>query len=457
MLLQFLVGNFRSFNKEEILNLIPAKSRIHPGHVLISHEKGRRVRSLPLAVIYGANASGKSNLIRAMSFAQEFIINGTRSDEPTGAVPFRLSPGTDEKPSRFEFVIKHDGVLYTYGFAATVKEVREEWLFAVFQRQEVCLFERITENGKALIKFGKKLASEKDEAQRLQFVTAGTRPNQLFLTEANERNVEALKPLIHWFRDHLTVIWPEAKYRPLILRAHDDKQFADFLSMFLRIADTGVQGIDLKSQKLVAERLYADVPDDIKKVLINNLANSPNRSVIFSADKAYFALRQDGDNNPSLLTLRTRHQRSDGQDVFFDTRDESDGTHRMMHMVPALFNLLSMEDVYVIDEFDRSLHPHLCRLYIDAFLRGITGKGRLGQIILTTHETTLLDLDLLRRDEIWFLEKDNVGASHLTSLVEYKYKVRADLKINKGYLSGRFGAVPLLGDAYQLFSKQPNE
>ncbi len=452
MLLQFVLENFRSFHAEEILNMIPAKSRIHDRHVLRSESKGRKVRALPLAILYGANASGKSNLIDAIAFARTLIVHGTRSEQSTGTVPFRLGANTAEAPSRFEFVLKHDGVLYTYGFAITTHEVKEEWLFAVFLRQEVRLFERLTEAGKARVEFGAKLAPTKSEKRRLEFVAAGTRSNQLFLTEANERNVDLLKPLMSWFRDHLTVVRPDAAYQPLVLRAQTDVQFKEFLSQFLGIADTGIQGIDLEAEELDFSRHFPAMSEPERKSLLDELGRDPNHYLFFRAGKTVWGLRQEPGQAAQVLRLRTRHKTSDGRQVLFEARDESDGTHRMMHLAPALLDLQCAEHVYVIDELDRSLHPHLCRLYVDAFLRGVSEKGHCGQMILTTHETSLLDLDLLRRDEIWFVEKDKQGASHLTSLAEFKYKVRADLKIARGYLNGRFGAIPFIGDARKLLS-----
>ena len=189
MLLQFLVENYRSFQHRAVLNLAPVKSRIHPEHILVSENNGPKIRALPLAVFYGANAAGKSNFIRAVDFARNLIIEGTKGENSIGAVPFRLDSNSRESPSRFEFVLKHDGVLYTYGFVVTDREVREEWLFATFDRREIRLFERTTEEGKARIEFGPGLAPRREEKKRLHFVAAGTRPNQLFLTEANERNV----------------------------------------------------------------------------------------------------------------------------------------------------------------------------------------------------------------------------------------------------------------------------
>ena len=452
MLLQFVVENFRSFQTEETLSLVPAGGRIHPGHVQRAEGPNRKVRGLPLAVFYGANASGKSNLVRAIDYVRHLVTQGTRPDAPTGAMPFRLDAGSAAKASRFELVVWHDAVLYTYGFAATAKEVVEEWLFAVPEAREVRLFERVTEGGNARVEFGSHLAPTKEARRRLDFVAAGTRANQLFLTEANERNVRELEPLMRWFKDRLTIIWPEAQYGPLVLRAHDDPRFKEFLSEFLHAADTGIGGLELNAEDLDIERHLAAFPARIRKSVLEDLDRSQSHALALGGDKTLLAVRQAADKPTQLLTLRTRHDTSDGGTLLFDPEDESDGTHRMMHLSPALFDVQSNDEVFVIDELDRSLHPHLCRYFLDAYLKGVTSGGHRGQMIVTTHDTTLLDLDLLRRDEIWFVERDKRGASHLTSLAEFKL-VRADLRIDKGYLNGRFGAIPFLGDPGRLVRK----
>jgi len=451
MLLQFVVENFRSFQKETILNLTPAKSRIHPDHVLISEKPGPKVRALPLAVFYGANAAGKSNLIRAIDFARNIIIEGRRGESVIGTVPFRLGENNIDSLSRFEFVLIHDGVLYTYGFALTAREVAEEWLFATFERREVRLFERLTKEGKTHVEFGNRLASNREESRRLRFVAEGTRPNQLFLTEANDRNVEALKRLFIWFRDHLVIIWPDAQYSRLILRAYEDKYFKDFLSTYLNIADTGIQGLELKSMKMEAEHLMNQLPEEGRKQLLEKLNIDPDHSVFLSRDKMSFMIQKDSNDEIRGLTFMTQHKKPDGSVVSFDPIDESDGTHRMLHMAPALFELQTSDKVFVIDELDRSMHPLLCRLFVKAFLQSIMNRSSRGQILLTTHETSLLDLEIVRRDEIWFVEKDEECSSRLTSLAEFK--VRKDLSIDKGYLNGRFGAIPFLGDVRELYNK----
>lgn len=456
MLLQFAVENFRSFHKEAVLNLAPAKrERIHKDRVLKDEQTGRKVQALPLAVFYGANASGKSNLVAAMAFAQQLVVAGTRSDQSIGVTPFRLGVAGAQEPSRFEFVLKHEGVVYTYGFLVTATEVREEWLFAIYEKQEVALFERTMESGKAVIDFGDRLAPTAQEQQRMRFVAEGTRPNQLFLTEAIERNVTGLKPLMQWFRDRLVIIEPEAVYGGLVLRAHSDREFTDYLAKFLQVADTGIHGLGLKAEKMDLARAFPDMPEAERKSLLNDLSKAPGKSLIFSVGNDFYSMRMSSSGDPQLLSLETQHHAVDGREVRFVTKDESDGTHRIMHLAPALLDLMSGEKVYVVDEFDRSLHPKLCMMYVEAFLRAVReGKSR-GQILLTTHETCLLDLDLLRRDEIWFVEKDQEQSSRITSLAEFKFKVRADLKVAKGYLNGRFGAIPFIGDVRRLVRGGP--
>jgi AAA15 family ATPase/GTPase len=448
MLLQFQVGNFRSFGEETLLNMVPAKSRIHPKHVLKADDKGR-VKALPLAILYGANASGKSNLVNAIGFARNLVVSGTRAGELIGTTPFRLSAEWSDKPSRFEFVLKHEDVLYTYGFLVTRQVVVEEWLFATYRTREVRLFERVTNEGKTSIETGEKLSASEEERQRLRFVAEGTRPNQLFLTEANERNVELLKPLMQWFTNRLVVLSPNALYRRLTLRAHRDAQFVSFLSEFLSAADTGVQGLRVKTKDVD----LASMSEDLRKSLTEGLDRDPEHSFPVEYAKHFPAFQQGDDKTVQYLAMVAKHNRSDGQSVDFEIEDESDGTIRMMNLAPALFDLQSSEMVYVVDELDRSMHPLLSRMFVEAFLKGVEeGKCR-GQMIVTSHETSLLDLDLLRRDEIWFVEKDKGGASHLTSLAEFKSQVRADLRIAKGYLNGRFGAIPFVGDIRSLLRK----
>lgn len=449
MLLQFAVENYRSFNSEVVLNMAPAKSRIHKDHVLTSDDD-EKIKALPFAVFYGANASGKSNLIKAISFARDFIINGTRGDDGIDTVPFRLDDKTVDQPSKFEFVFKHEGILYSYGFKTTTRLVSEEWLFAEpgKGKKEVKVFERITKNDKTKVVTGNYLNNRGgDEKKRLQFVAEGTRPNQLFLTEAIERNVEKLKPVMQWFRNHIRIILPESEYLQLIERSRSDKKFVSFLETLLKQADVGIQGVSTISEPLDLERQFPEMSPKDKKELHDYIEKGMNVNLT-NGSKMFCVSAENQKNNPLLVTLKMQHKVNNKQIIEFDAGDESDGTLRMMHLAPPILGLTQDERLVIIDELDRSLHPALCRYFVDAFLKTSLSTKSRAQLIVTTHQTCLLDLELLRRDEIWFVEKDQEGASRLTSLAEFK--PREDLKIDKGYLQGRFGAIPFLGDPRKL-------
>ncbi len=444
MLLQFVVENFRSFKEECILNMIPAKkTREHKEHVL-RDETGRKVEAVPFVAMYGANASGKSNLVSAISFAKDLVVNGTRGEQSIPVVPFRLNAESQQKGSRFEFVIKHQGVLYTYGFLVSASRIEEEWLFAVLNKQEVRLFERVTTDQQTNVEFGNQLAQNISDKRVLEVVARTTRPNQLFLTEANDRNVEMLKPLMRWFRSNLQIISPDTRYQNLELRAHNDDQFIDFLQNFLKQSDFGISGVKPVQKTFDLDEHFPGMPDHIKDEFLGSLRKGKKMAMFIQAEGQFFTLACDPElsDEPVLLALKMQHKGANGEIIDFDAEDESDGTLRMMHLLPSLLDLQQNENVYIIDEIDRSMHPLLSKLYVQTFLNNSVENPSNGQLIVTTHDTALQTMGL-RRDEIWFMDKDDAGVSKMYSLAEFK--VRNDLKIDKGYLNGRFGGIPFIG------------
>ena len=444
MLIQFTIENFLSFKEENALNMLATTDRKHKHHLLTNKKKKPLLRT---AALYGANGSGKSNLIRAMAFAQDLIVEGTRPKQRIDVTPFKLDKSCWQAPSRFEFIINYQGAIYTYGFVVDEKEVREEWLFAIHNIKEVTLFERLTtRNGKIKVEIGPSLAGKKAKKhQFVKFIAEGTRPNNLFLHELYEKNVAEIMPLIDWFRAVLIIIGPESNYRDLIFDAHMNGQFLQFMGDFLRAADNGVDGIVTEKIEFNFEKLFPDLPESMKSKLTNI---STNERILLSApDGRRFAMMREPNGELTLLKLKARHHLKDaGEHIDFEIENESDGTRRLMDLLPALLHSKSSEKVYLIDEIDRSMHPLLSRMFLEAYLND-PECGR-GQLIITTHESQLLDRNLLRRDEIWFAEKDKNGGSHLYSLSEFK--VRNDLKLEKGYLDGRFGAIPFLGDLENL-------
>ena len=450
MLLQFSVQNFLSIKSEVVLNMAPTKSRTMRDHE-ITDARNKKTTALPLASIYGANASGKSNLVKAMAFAQKTITQGTRGDQKTGALPHRLDPQFENQPSRFEFVFKHDGVLYTYGFVVSPEVVHEEWLFAYFSNQEAKVFERTTQDGTTKVEPGAKLIKDAGGARFIEFIAKSTRPNQLFLAEAVEKNIEFVKPVAHWFSDHLKIIEADAHFFALAAQASADGGLLEHLSRFLRIADTGVKGIRSVREEVDLEKylgISSAQTEEIREKLLSQ--TNEGHAGVFEVTKAgrTSSLRREEDGTIVRHELKTEHQQTDGGKVNFDISSESDGTRRLMHLAPMLLRMSQRDMVFVVDELDRSLHTRLAKLFIKSVVTSVSSKELRGQLILTTHNTNLLDRKLLRRDEIWFMQKDNEGTSHLTSLAEFK--VSDGLNYENGYLNGRFGAIPFVGDFREL-------
>lgn len=450
MLVQFSVENFLSFDEEQVFTMVATGGDQHPAHLVPDvPRKGESL--LRAAALYGANGAGKSNLVQAIRFAKNLIVDGTRGTQAIPVRPFKLGKEAG-RPSKFEFIIKTGGVLYNYGFRLDASRIQGEWLYATPHKHEVKYFERTTsQDGKVTFEVGPALSGRSSkQKQFLDFVAQGTRPNQLFLTEALERNVSEAKPIIEWFEQALLVTTAEEQDFNLEARAHISQEFIGFLASFLRVADTGIEDITPSTQPFDFDQHVPSWPQIQRYALRVELRQTePNDLIRIIGDNGTPLMLTPGINGePLLVSLLPLHRATGGRPVRFEMWEESEGTQRLIHLLSFLFALKKgPEQVLVLDELDRRLHPLLSRLLIQTiFAEG--GEGRHSQIIFTTHDTNLLDLELLRRDEIWFAEKDKGGASHLYSLAEFK--TRTDLKIEKGYLNGRFGAIPFIGDVHRL-------
>ena len=442
MLVQFTVENFLSFKGETVFSMLASSDDRHPSHV-IQDEKGKPLNILRTAAIYGPNASGKSNLIEAISFAQNLILNGTKSGQSIQHKPFKLNPKNLTGSSRFEFIIKHKSIVYSYGFVVNSKAVLEEWLFATPEKKEVLFFER----NKSNFNFGLSLTGKTARGKQfIDFVAQGTRPNQLFLTQAVDQNVDPVKPIANWFKNVLTIVPAESIYNSLEIGVHRNKEFTKFLGDFLRAAGTGIEAVTTEEIDVDIDKLLGGADESVKSKFRDELSGlEKNSSLILTLPfGGRFVIASKEKGKPVILALKTKHQSNYNDTVHFDIDEESDGTQRLINLIPTLFDLRNRDEmVFLIDELDRRLHPHLTKMFLQAVLE-CCDKQKKNQVIFTTHDTNLLDLDILRRDEIWFIEKDSQGASHPYSLAEFK--IRPDLKIGKGYLHGRFGAIPFIGN-----------
>lgn len=382
MLLQFSVENFLSFREAGVLSMLAADGVDHPPHMVMEGPEGKKV--LRCAAVYGANASGKSNLVKALELATRVVLNGARPDRPLGHRPFKLDPSTREKPARFEWHLASESVRYSYGCELDDHKVHSEWLYETRGHTEIPVFERDASG----IRPGPGLTSNADRAAFVRFVAEGTRSNQPFLAEARERNVHELER-VHSLLSRCMVVQPSLPPSASIFDLlREEAPFQSFLSTLLEQAGTGIEDI----------RLEAQTPSDL------TIGGGPSVSPHFVFQRIASGLWEappaPARQAESIVTYRVDPS---GTRVRFNVFEESDGTQRLILLAPTLYEAERGDlGLFVaIDELERSLHPLLTRAFVERFL----AAGGTSQLLFTTHDTNLLDLTLLSRDAIWFTEK----------------------------------------------------
>lgn len=452
MIVSFSVSNFRSFLGEETLSLVASNrlSGSHDGHATpIPHSDEKVLRS---AVIYGANGAGKSNLFKALQFLKVTALRQREKNSGTGRQAFRFS-GSPEEPSTFDLQFVVQEKLYRFGFKANDQRIVEEWLVQVDRSRERVIYERTTDgHGKVTVNSeGLKSAGEKLKA----LATVGGPQNQSFLatigvTLETEDYGEELSEIIRWFDARLILISPSASFAALKEWLADDSSFNEFAGDFLRSSSTGIDRLDVVKNEITESELKGLLSEEALTDLLSNMARKQQTTASVKVDEMEFLVERAEENHYYRVAIQAAHQHAPGKTIPLELSEESDGTRRLLNLIPALYDLPNSPDVYFIDEIDRSLHPLLIWKFLEYFLKSCPNGQQ--QIIVTTHESNLLDLELLRRDEIWFAEKDEKGATHLYSLSDFR--VRKDLEIRKHYLHGRFGAVPFLGTLDRLLQEQ---
>lgn len=336
-----------------------------------------------------------------------------------------------KKPTQFEFEFIINNRHFSYGFSYTPEKITEEWLFIIEKSaKETPVFERKVDN----ITINNKLFKS-DNHKRLKFMAEDLLANQLFLTVVNNRNIKNMEnsgyfifPFI-WFQKKLVILHTSSRFVtwPLLIA---NSTLKEFMTKLLYDFDTGI--VDLDFEEIDLEQFKKGFPKELIEDIFVQLQNN-DRVLLFNRNtyQHYIIIKEN--EAIRALELKTKHK-GKVQDTFFTFSEESDGTLRLTDFVPIFLNLDS--HVYVIDEFDRSLHSQVLEDFLKAFIQ----LHHTSQLIVSVHNTNLLHQDLVRRDEIWFVEKDNVGHSHIYSLLEYK--PRSDKNLERGYLAGRYGALP---------------
>jgi len=414
VLLQFTVENVLSFRDRATLSMV-AGSTPSGLESAVTRVEGFDQPISRVAAIYGPNASGKSNLVKALEMIRRLIVDGTRPDQPIAVVPFKLDDSSAHDPSRFELELLIEGRRYSYGALISTDAVDKEWLFETSAGGvEQLLFERVDIGAGPSFEIGAALEPEEARRQFLKFVAQGTRRNQLYLTELAERNAEEFTAVTRWFRSSWSLVPGSVDPRSLAVKYVTDPKLRTRTRELLRATGTGIRHLQFESKaadtKLPEEQLRS------------RLAQASDLRMRFGMNEGEYSLGFD---------------------------EQSDGTRRLLELAPELHSACSSTSLVVCDELDRSLHTLVSQHFVRAFLESAAPQS---QLLFTTHDTNLLDANLLPRQAIWFVEKDMEGGSTLYSLSEFKQEqlesIGAD--IERGYLAGRFGAIPFLGNPARL-------
>jgi AAA15 family ATPase/GTPase len=436
MLIRFKVENFRSFGKEVEFSCLATPERGHRERIFVGPQAGLRL--LTVGAIYGANASGKSNLYRAVDFARDLVVSGVKLEAPIPVEPFRLDPQFSTAPSRFEFEILLGDKVLAYRFAVTAKAVVEESLTEIRPASERLLFSREAANEgepKWNLQHFEGLGLPAEELRFMGFVAKGTPKNQLFLREAHARNLKHFEEVWQWFRQSLLLIDPHSSAKGLEFQLAE-QGLTDFATQMLRGADFGIERLETELVSLDS----LDLPKDMKARLENDCAEDV---VIFLHSSKGHRISLCRENGKLKVKKLVSYHRGEGRanSVAFDLKEESEGTQRVVDLLPVFLDLANVRTDFVVfvDELDRSLHSRLMRALIESYLECRPAEAR-SQFIFTTHDATLLDHKLLRKDEIWLIDKNEKGESELSSLSDFK--LRSDKRLMKDYLLGRFGGVP---------------
>jgi len=456
MLLQFTVSNFKSFDEPTVFSMRAGGDKDHPSHV-VNAGKWSAVKT---AAIYGANAAGKSNMVLAMMFARDLILR-QRGATIRARSRFRLA-GEASRPSGFHWNILYKDHLWSYGIETNGQYITEEYLFARPQRggSELRWFERKTDESKQTTvdwspTFLKSLPKEDAELLRLATKSNRVPADELVFWRFVDNQISAIEPLREWLEDVLLIVPAEAKLESLVPQAHNQKEFLDFLSEVLSLADTGIDCLKPK------RRLFK--PDDILPSELSPSMRSEietqiegvkaGEGVLIMHGDIPSAIEKDEDGKLWLLELVAHHKTDEGKDADFPLDWESSGTQRLIHLLGGLFKMRIHPTVLVVDELERRFHSKLTRRLVELAQQSSIEQN---QLIFTTHETALLDSLLLRRDEVFFARKKN-NRTFLERLSDYA--IRPDRDYEKAYELGRVGGGgPTLGfEMFSLMESEPNQ
>ncbi len=436
MLIEFSVKNFRSIRDEAVLSMVSGTGQelLQTNVYQFDDAPAPLLPLLRSSVIYGANAAGKTNLLRAIAALRDIVVGSTQRNpnDAMPVVPFVLDEKSSVQPTEFEVHFVVNKVRYQYGVVANPRQVLEEWLYAFPKGRVQKWFERTvtpTVSGDlfqnksevtSTVRYSDKLRGEKELWERV------SRPNATLLATAAQLNSEQLTPIFSWFAERLKISvgtggWNEQFTLKTLVERKQQKRIVDFLQAAdFAIEDLGVHEVSKNDIARLTERL----PDPLKDMITSS-----------------------GDGRH--LRIKTQHVNAQGQLQDFDLGDESDGTQKMFRFAAPWMDTLEKGNIMVIDELHDNLHPVLVKYLVEMFHNPeINKKG--AQLLFSTHETAILNQELFRRDQIWFCERNADQTTSVFPLSDFKVRKNAE-NLEKSYLSGRFGALPYLEELSSVF------
>ena len=449
MFIGFSVSNFLSFKSPQTMSMMASKVARHKEHIL----NGNGKKILKTGLIYGANAGGKSNFIKAIDFSRDIILDGLEEVDLNRKY-FRINKEGYRQPGVFEYrLITQSKKEYSYGIAISyaAKEIISEWLVSIEKNgSETCIFNRdIDESGE---NFTFSEVTHKNEAEKIKWEIfldvfgkniSPAMKKKSILSDVAERSNEksgVLKEIMdvyEWFQS-IIILFPTSQYSGLN-QLVEKEEVRKFFSGILKYFDTGIESVESKQGEMNFDRIFEGIPKEhaekLKIRISNDIENDP---VMFKVNNQVYSLRKDEEGN--IITTKMMQNHGNPQELF-EYSDESDGTQRLFDLIPLFYEHQNNRVIF-IDEIDRSLHTNLTRRFLELFY-SLTEKSDC-QIIATTHDPNLLDLDLVRQDEIWFIKRLEDHSSKMYSL--NRYKERYDKKIDKEYLLGRYDAIPIFDE-----------
>jgi len=412
MLIEFRVRNFRSIRDDLCLSLTASKDNDKRGTNTVETGLTAPSALVRSAVIYGPNASGKSALVMAMQFAQNVVKTSATlmPGQPLNQMPFKLDAKTSGEPSEFEFTFLLQGIRYQYGFSVLPDGVDEEWLLVYKASKPQVWFERKFDKVAQadVYRFGSSFVGTRKLWQQ------ATRRNALFLSTAIQLNSESLRPVYNWIVEHLVVFnaGMQPHFDQSTTWAASTAEKAALLA-FLGAADVGITDVSVHKRK--------------QRMVRFEIGDGEPQHAISEAEVNFPVFRHSGPKGEAM----------------FQMEDESSGTQRLFAFAAPLIEALKAARVIVVDELDGSLHSYIVRFLVELFHRPAE-SGKAAQLIFTTHDTSLLDANIFRRDQVWFMEKNRDHASVIVPLTDFSPRKHEALE--RGYLQGRYGALPITSD-----------